>query len=335
MAVTIWGSGAIGGTLGAHLVRAGEDVVFVDRDADHVRAMRTGGLRIEGFAETFTTPPLAAYLPEEVPAPLSQVVLAVKALATEPACRQIAPLLAPDGFVVSLQNGLNEPVIGAVVGAERTLGAFVNFSADYLSPGVIAYGGAGTLVVGEVAGRISPRAEEMAHRFRAMLPEAKATDNVLGYLWSKLGYGAMLFGTALVDATMADAVDRYRVALSALGREPLTVAARLGIRPLPFDGWDPDAISSGDAARLNASLDELVAKMRGNLKTKSGIWRDLAVRHRRTEVDYQVGVVVAEGRRVGVATPLCAACARMIHELEDGRRAMSWANLDVLAASGG
>jgi 2-dehydropantoate 2-reductase len=332
MPVTIWGSGAIGGTLGAHMVRAGQEVVFVDRDADHVRAMRERGLRIEGFAGTFTTPPLRAYLPEEVPGPLGAVVLAVKAMATEPACRQIAPLLAPDGFVVSLQNGLNEPVIAAVVGAERTVGAFVNFSADYLEPGVIAYGGAGTLAVGEVDGRITPRVEDMVRRFRAQLPDARATDNVLGYLWSKMGYGCMLFGTALADATMADAVDRYRRALSALGREPLLVARRLGIRPLPFDGWDPDPILSGDPARIDASLDELIARMRTNLKVKSGIWRDLAVRHRRTEVDYQVMVVVAEGRRLGVPTPLCEACGRMIKEIEDGRRQMSWANLDELAA---
>ncbi len=333
MPVTIWGSGAIGGTLGAHMVRAGQDVIFVDRDADHVAAMRARGLRIEGFAGTFTTPPLAAYTPEEVPGPLGAVVLACKAMATEPACRQIAPLLAADGYVVSLQNGLNEPVIAAVVGAERTVAAFVNFSSDYLKPGVIAYGGTGTLAVGEMDGRITPRVEDLVARFRTQLPEALASDNVIGYLWSKMGYGCMLFGTALADASMADAVDRYRVALAGLGREPLAVAARLGVRPLPFDGWDPEPIMSGDPARLNASLDELTARMRTNLKVKSGIWRDLAVRHRRTEVDYQVMVVVAEGRRLGVPTPLCAACGRMIKEIEDGRRQMSWGNLDELAAA--
>jgi 2-dehydropantoate 2-reductase len=57
---TVFGAGAIGGTVGAHLVRGGESVLFVDRDADHVRAMQAHGLTIRGFAETFTVPVQAA-----------------------------------------------------------------------------------------------------------------------------------------------------------------------------------------------------------------------------------------------------------------------------------
>ena len=75
--------------------------------------------------------------------------------------RRSRPILADDGCVVSLQNGLNELAIAAKVGERRTVGAFINFGADYLSPGVIHYGGRGAVVVGEIDGKITPRAEEL------------------------------------------------------------------------------------------------------------------------------------------------------------------------------
>jgi len=144
MRYTIVGAGAIGGTLGAYMARAGEDVTFVDADRAHVAAMRERGLTIRGYKETFTVP-ARAFTPEEAPGPVEALLLAVKAQHTEAALGAIVDRLAPDGFVVSLQNGLCEDVIRQIVGAERTVGCFVNFSADYLEPGLIHYGSVGAL----------------------------------------------------------------------------------------------------------------------------------------------------------------------------------------------
>src|SRR3989441_10592532 len=153
MHFTIIGAGAIGGTVGAHLVRGGHEVLFVDRDRPHVDAINTAGLTIEG-RETFTVratavPPDA--LRESVRGRIPDaVLLCVKAMHTAAAVDALAPLLAPDNFVVSLQNGLNEKVIAARIGAARTVGAFVNFGADYLEPGRVMYGGTGALYPGEL-----------------------------------------------------------------------------------------------------------------------------------------------------------------------------------------
>ena len=68
------------------------------------------------------------------------------------------------------------------------------------------------------------------------------------------------------------------------------------------------------------SLDEMVAFNRKSAKTHSGIWRDLAVRKRRTEVDAQLGPIVEAGQRAGVPTPLTAQLIQLIHEIEDGER---------------
>ena len=133
--------------------------------------------------------------PDALPERLDTVLLAVKTQHTRAALAQIAPRLA--GCVVSLQNGLNEPVIAEAVGAARTVGAFVNFGADYVAPGRIHYAGRGTFVVGELDGRHSPRVAALARDLGA-----EVTDNVVGYLWAKAAYGAMLFATAVSDLTI-------------------------------------------------------------------------------------------------------------------------------------
>src|SRR6266508_6767020 len=154
MEYVIVGAGAIGGTIGARLARDGHDVLLCDADREHVAAINDHGLAIEGPVEQFTTR-VQAVSADELPDRLGAVLLAVKAQHTGDALAAIAPRLARDGFVVSLQNGVNEPVIAAEIGEARTVGAFVNFGADYLSPGRIFVGGKGALYVGELDGRES------------------------------------------------------------------------------------------------------------------------------------------------------------------------------------
>src|SRR5687768_8438242 len=93
MTITIYGSGAIGGTVGAFMAKAGEDVLFVDKVAEHVDAMNKTGLRISG--ETSFAIPARAVLPENLKGPLGLVFLAVKSQDTEAALDTIAPLAGP------------------------------------------------------------------------------------------------------------------------------------------------------------------------------------------------------------------------------------------------
>jgi ketopantoate reductase len=131
MSYVIVGAGAIGGTLGHHLARAGHEVTVVDADPEHVRAIRRHGIVVRRGDERTAVPVAAALTPDEPgPRQVGRVLLAVKAHATGRALDWIAPRLTPDGFVVSLQNGLNEQAIADRVGAERTVGAFVNLFAD-------------------------------------------------------------------------------------------------------------------------------------------------------------------------------------------------------------
>jgi 2-dehydropantoate 2-reductase len=330
--ILIWGAGAIGGTVGAHLARAGESVVFVDRDPDHVTAINGDGLRINGPIEEFAVK-APAFLPSQVKGTFDIACLCVKALDTASAIEALAPHVADGGCVVSLQNGLNERVIAARIGERRTIGAFVNFGADYLSPGLVQYAGRGAFVIGELDGKITPRIRELHRLFSQFDPKAVITPNVWGYLWGKLVYGAILFGTALTNESIADclAAPKYRPLFIALAREVETVAMAAGVTMEAFDGFDPAAfMPGGGLAAAHKSLDDQVAHNRKSAKSHTGIWRDLAVRKRKTEVDAQIGPIVETGRAKGIPTPLTERLIGLIHDIEGGRRPLDWSTLDVL-----
>lgn len=330
--ILIWGAGAIGGTLGAYWARAGIPVLLVDIVREHVEACRTTGLAIEGPVETFTQI-MPAMTPDELSGSYARIVLAVKAHATSGALDVLGKHLKPDGFVLSAQNGLNELEISARVGADRTMGCFVNFGADWLGPGRILFGNRAAVVVGEIDGRTRPRTLDMHSLLKIFEPEAVLTENIWGYLWGKLAYGAMLFATALTNESMSENFadpDRFPV-FDRLGREVMGVATARGIKPVGFNGFDPAAFApDATEQRSRESIAALAEFNRHTAKTHSGIWRDLAVRKRKTEVDPQIGIIARLGAEVGVDTPAIRTLVALIHDIEDGRRPLSAETMQVL-----
>jgi 2-dehydropantoate 2-reductase len=335
--ILVWGAGAIGGTVAAYLIRAGHAVHCVDIVAEHVAAIKGAGqgagLRIKGpVAEFSVTGP--AFLPSEVTGKYSRIFLCVKAHHTAEACRALKPHLADDGYVLSLQNGLCERIIADIVGPARTMGAFVNFGADWHGPGEIMYGNRGAVVLGEIDGRMTDRLAAL-HRLMLDFDDAAiTTNNIFGYLWGKLAYGSMLFAQALTNDSIADALGnkQHFQLWRRLGAEVMAVAKAEKIQPMGFNGFDPLAFMPGTPEAVSqASIDKMVAFNRTSTKTHSGVWRDLAVRKRRTEVDVQIFPIAEIGEAHGVPTPLTRKLVAMIHEVEAGTRPQGNDNLVELA----
>ncbi|MCA3371016.1 MAG: ketopantoate reductase family protein [Roseomonas sp.] len=323
--LVIWGAGAIGGTLGAHLARAGHEVLLVDTVAEHVEACRIKGLKIFGPVTEFTQI-IPAVTPAELTGRYSRIVLAVKAQATKAALPVFAPHLAPDGFVFSAQNGLNELEIAEAVGAERTMGCFVNFGADWHAPGEILFGNRGAFVVGEIDGTIRDRTRAMHTLCQAFEPDAILTSDIWSYLWGKLAYGAMLFATALNHDSMSEnfADTRRMPVWLALGREVAATALAHGVTPRGFGSFDPMAFAPGradaDGIRVVEWLRDYTAV---GAKTHSGIWRDLAVRKRKTEAEAQLIIMPRLAAQKGITTPALNALGMLIKDIEEGRREQS------------
>ena len=309
MQLTIIGAGAIGGTIGAHLIRDGHDILLCDADPAHVAAINERGLTITGPVENFTVT-ARAVLPADLPASLPRAAVAVKSHHTAAAAELLAGRLDPDGYVVSFQNGLTAGTLAAAVGPGRLIVSFVNFGADWLEPGVIMQGNVGTFRVGEPGGGISERVLELAQA----LPYAQATGNIMGFLWGKEAYGAMLYAGAVSDLSIADSLEdpRWRPLMLATARE---VLAQAPVPPESFDGFDP--------ADLDGSLARLVRFNRESAKSHSGIYRDLMVRKRKTEVDDLLR---------DLAGPLTTYAGELIRAIERGERTCEVANLELLAA---
>ena len=338
MTITVYGAGAIGGVTGAALARAGHDVLLVDRADDHVAAMNAHGLTIES-REGAVTVPVRAVSPGALGPGLELVLLAVKSQDTPAALEVLAPRLAADGAIVSLQNGLNEEQIARAVGAPRTVGCLVNWAADWIAPGRILHGGHGALVLGELDGRGSDRVQGLA-KLLAVVAPTEVSGNVLGYTWAKHVYGALLVATAVVDAHVYEVVERspeVQQMLVDLVVENMRVAEAAGIRVEPFDEYAPAdyrAAARDDTAARERAMAIIGRHYRQHTKTKTGIWRDLVVRRRKTEVGALLGATVAKARTLGIGMPLTERLIAMIEDLELGRRVMSWGNIDELVTAG-
>jgi 2-dehydropantoate 2-reductase len=353
--IAIAGTGAVGGTTGAYLRRAGHDVVLVDGWHQNVEAIRRDGLLLKGREEDFVVEATALHLDElaSLGRALDVVLLAVKSYDTEWMVRALAPYLAPHGCIVSLQNGVNEERVAALVGAERTVGCVVHMSVGMFEPGVATrYTRASwlTFTIGELDGRASDRVRRLADLLGAAGP-VEVTGDIWGALWSKLAVNVMNNGLSGLTGLTSPRLwqdPRGMGAMVRLGGETVAVCRAVGHRMQPIEPTgaphplDPDALLAamgGDDAALErvrtvfaGAAEARQKRARENL---SSLLQDV-MKHRRTEISYLNGHVARRGAERGVPTPANELLVELVLRLEHGELARDPANLDLfLPAPGG
>jgi len=324
MRFVVYGAGAIGGSLAAHLVNGGLDVVIVDSLEEHVAAINRSGLRLVGDGININAR-VRAVTPEQIDFPLDTVLLSVKSHDTASALDVIQPRLSHSGCVVSLQNGLNAYDIAKRLGPGRTIGALVNWAADYMEPGVIQYGGLSNFVLGELDGTISDRVLALAASFRDRF-NAEVSPNILGYLWSKQINIALLFTTGITPLTMSDCLDdrQFEPIFAAIAAEGIQLADDYGVALERLDDFVPEAYRAG---RIREALTTTAEHYRPMLKQHSGLYRDLAVRMRQSEADGTIGSAIRLGEACGRRMDAHRIVFAKIVEIEHGSRAISTDNL--------
>lgn len=341
MKVVVLGAGGIGGVVSGYLARSGHSVAVVDADELHVSAIAGGGLRVEG-QESFTARPAAL--------PLSQlghwisterpdvVCIAVKAADTPAALSLIAGIPDGDGrLVVSLQNGWGSYEAAELLGPDRVAAAHMTFSAFKAAPGRVCYSGSGTFRLGMLNGGDDADLAAFAAALTAAFHPVELTGNIPGWLWAKAALSSFYYATALVSADVPEIITRpeYRPALTHLVGEVARVAEARGVRLEAVDGFAPSVLchqpwSSPAVAQCWAAHAQF---WEGRLQQRTGVWRDLAVHHRPTEVRGTQGQILDWAAAESVATPLLRRVTEMITDAEAGARELRWRNLDDLAAA--
>ena len=334
--IAIVGAGAVGGYCGAHMAQAGENVTFIDPWPAHVEAMRRQGLRVTHATgvEPFTVPVRALHITEtqqlSKEAPVDIAFVATKSYDTAWATMLIRQYLAPSGFVVSLQNCMNEETVAGIVGWGRTLGCIASrILVELVEPGLVRRGagkaGAAHTVfrVGEVHGRVTARAE-VVRRLLAHADSAKTTENLWGERWSKLVANVMYNGLSASTGLTSNGVvghDAIRRFAIRLGSEAIRVGQALGYELEDVLHLAPELLAragEADVSALGAVEERMIA---GNkivaAEQRPSMGQDM-VKGRRTEIEFLNGFVVGKGEEIGIAARANAALTEIVRRVERG-----------------
>ncbi|MBK1661410.1 ketopantoate reductase family protein [Paracraurococcus ruber] len=335
--IAIIGAGAVGGYAGAHMVRAGEDVTFVDMWPEHVEAMRAKGLRITHLrdVEEFTVPVNAIHITDLQQVakgrPFDIAFICTKAYDTAWATMMVKQYLAPGGYCVSLQNCMNEDTIAGVVGWGRTLGSIASsITVELMTPGHVhrnaGKGGAAHTVfrVGEVHGRITDRAQEVT-ALVAHADSALTTTNLWGERWSKLVINAMGNGMSASTGMISRDIlldDTLRHFTARLGSEAIRTGQALGYVLEEIHHLDPEVIAragEGDPEAKRAYDEHRIreASKPGGGAHRPSMGQDM-VKGRRTEIEFLNGFIVDKAQAIGLATPANAALTEIVKRVEKG-----------------
>lgn len=328
------------------MAKAGEDVLFVDTNRDHVLAIRRNGIRVDGVYGPMSIGPQRASTPGELTEPLKGLIfLACKSQATESAVRGLIPHLSTDACIVSLQNGFNEPLIGQLVGMDRVVGALPDYGAAYLEPGFLEAVNEGPVYVGELDGRSSARATE-AYRLLGLGPNRSIlSGDIVGRLWTKQVYFSQILVESLVDGPIWEVLGDRRVQLvsGAVVREAIAVADTAGVRLQSDDLFDPASFritTVDDTRRLLEQYDRVVSHLASHqsgglsptgyryVKTGSGVQWDILYRKRKSEAAHLS--ICRQARELNVPVPLNERLLSMIDEIEESHRLVGWHNIDEL-----
>jgi 2-dehydropantoate 2-reductase len=330
------GAGAIGGYVGGHVARAGHDVTLIDPWPEHVEAMRSRGLELSGITpeERYLVPVRALHLCDVQglvrEQPFDIAFVCVKSYDTEWATLLIRPFLAPDGFIVSLQNCINEERIAALAGWGRTVGCIASLIAcELYAPGrvkrTVPMGGERHTVfrVGEVHGRITRRVEAVAGLLRAV-DSAKVTPNLWGERWSKLVVNSMRNGLSAATGlygNQRDTTEGPRWLSIRLGGQAVRVGQALGFELERMLGMEPETLARAGEGHRDA-LTEIVDILEEGSRRRADDQRpsmaqDIA-KGRRTETDFINGFIAARGEEIGVPAALHAQMNELVRRVERG-----------------
>ena len=321
--IAVLGTGAIGCSVGADLTKAGYDVVIIDQWPANIEAMKAKGLKITMPDEVLETPVRAYHLCEVCSLNESYdiVLLTAKSYDSRWMAEFIKPYIKEEGgYLVSLQNSLNDEWIAPIIGPTRDVGCVVELSGEIFEPAVVQRNTthAGTwFAPGELHGRKTPRVEEVAKILRHV-GKVDITTNIWGAKWTKLIANSMLqapIGIVGLKEMEASEIPQVFDFCIQLGREAAAVGEALGFTIEAIYGLSPEEFMGSTDEVLKKNLLTLVEHI--GSEARNSVLQD-HLKGRYSEVDYLNGMVVQKGKEAGIPTPLNEAVVELTREIQRG-----------------
>ncbi|MBQ7369660.1 MAG: 2-dehydropantoate 2-reductase [Clostridia bacterium] len=317
----IYGAGSLGTVLGAYITKNGGQIDLINRNKAHVEALKKNGAKITGTVEM--TVPVTALTTDEMTGKYDVILLLTKQLLNKEVVSFLKDYLADDGVIVTLQNGLPEPGIAEIVGANRTMGCVVEWGAALVSPGVCELTSevdSLSFHMGKMDGGSNEKFDEVKALLELMCPVHEEM-NLIGARWSKLLINATFSGLGTVVGgvfgDVSESKEARKVAIRCM-KECIDVGRATGAEFAPVQGKNITALFYYKGAFKRAIATMLIPiAMKKHRNIEPSMLQDLK-KNKPCEIDAINGVVCEWGKKHGVQTPINNRIVEIVKKCERG-----------------
>ena len=321
MRYAIYGAGSLGTVLGAFITKNGAQIDLINRNRAHVDALRKNGARITGTVDM--TVPVSVITPDEMQGQYDVILLLTKQLQNKEVVAFLKDYLKDDGVLVTLQNGLPEPLIASIIGSHRTMGCVVEWGATLQAPGhciLTSDPGSLSFHMGKMEGITAKQYQTVKNLLEKMCP-VHEEENLLGARWSKLLINATFSGLGtVVGGTFGDVTENkaaQQVAIRCM-KECIDVGRAAGVTFAPVQGKDITKLFYYKGALKRAfGVMLLPIAMKKHRAIEPSMLQDL--KHGKPcEVDAINGVVCDYGKKLHIKTPINDKIVEIIKKAQKG-----------------
>lgn len=335
MNVAIYGAGAMGTILGAYITKAGYKIDLINRNKEHIEALKENGAKIIGKINF--TQPVNALLPEEMSLKYDIILLMTKQRFNKEIVGSLVPYLSDRGLICTMQNGLPEISVSEVIGKDKTVGCTMSWGATFHGKGICELTSEArrdtlTFNLGKY-GNIDDEKFNYIIELLNTMGNVKVEDNFIGARWAKLLVNAAFSGLSLITNANFGEISKNKksrlLALKAI-KESIDVAKASKIIIEPIQGKDVVKLMDySNNFKKQISLFLLPIAMKKHKLIKSSMLRDIE-RDLKTEIEAINGVVCEFGDKVNVDTPINDRIVEIVHRIENKELVSEWSNINLL-----
>ena len=334
--ILILGLGAIGGILAGRLIEAGYSPSLITNNLEITQAIIKNGIQIVGKngSEKFKS---EAYTNlNEIPDnfKFDIIILAMKTDGVVEAAKNSMLLLATNGYFVTIQNGIVEEAVSAVVGKENVVTGIIGWGASMLGPGIYKKTTTGYTFIGEFDNTITNRIKELEALLNTSA-QVKVTKNIRGAQWTKLAINSTINSLGVLTGQSLGVMlknKKTRELFLLCYQEVVDVAVALGFRLEKVTDNDPMLLyRPNNSGPFKRWYKDLLVKFVGRKYSgaRSSSLQSLE-RGRKTEIDFLNGYVIEKARQVGIGTPVNSSLTQFVKDIEEGSRPISPQNIQDL-----